>query len=159
LIACANCGQERWVRIIGGKPETTYCRLCTKKAKATGRRVVGKGGYIQIKLYPGDFFYSMARADGYVMEHRLVMAKHLGRPLELWEAVHHKNGNKADNRLENLELTDRRNHISDHNKGYQDGFGKGFTDGRLQKIKELTSEVANLKTELANLRNNTHQKI
>lgn len=40
-----------------------------------------------------------------IPEHRWVMMKFLKRPLEKWEYVHHKNKNRSDNRLENLELT------------------------------------------------------
>ena len=59
-----------------------------------------KRGYVLVKA-PG---HPMAMVTGYALEHRFVMSNHLGRPLLPTENVHHVNGVRDDNRIENLEL-------------------------------------------------------
>lgn len=65
-----------------------------------GRRIANKAGYVYI--YNPN--HPSATKEGYVMEHRLVMEKKIGRFLKKNEIVHHINGDTKDNRIENLEL-------------------------------------------------------
>lgn len=50
-------------------------------------------------------------------EHRVLMERHLGRKLEPWELVHHKDGNPQNNAIENLELVEWGAHTTEHHKG------------------------------------------
>lgn len=126
-VACPNCGKERWVRLNKGKPISILCTSCAGRLNGQlaltgkkgadchnwkGGRKTTRQGYIQVWASEDDFFATMRDKHGYIVEHRLVMAKHLGRCLQPWEIVHHKGvkhpsgsiANKQDNRIENLYL-------------------------------------------------------
>ena len=146
--ACVDCGKERWVSLVKGQPRNLGCWSCHVSHKRGENHPAWKGGrhkdnqnYIIIKLQPDDFFYPTANSVGYACEHRLVMAKHLGRNLHRWEIVHHKNGIRDDNRLENLELQTSSEHLRGHTRGYQDGYAKGLIDGRDKQLEELQREI------------------
>lgn len=71
-----------------------------EKARPGGSRFTMGSGYIKIHMPDAP----SANCDGYVLEHRIVMERMLGRNLNRGESVHHINGRRDDNRPENLEL-------------------------------------------------------
>ena len=69
-----------------------------------GGRIRNADGYIHVLAEDYPELSSMKSSNGYIPEHRLVMALHIGRPLSKKETVHHINGIPDDNRIENLQL-------------------------------------------------------
>ena len=151
-LACEDCGKERWFRLEKvNKSSGLVCRSCAPKLrrgdkhpKWKGGRCLTSAGYVLVKIYPEDFFYPMANSHGYVLEHRLVMAKHLGRCLQAWELVHHKDGIKDHDEYSNLKMTTKGSHSLEHSKGYRDGYAKGLLDGRDKQIAELKLQNGDL---------------
>ena len=176
LAPCQNCGKERRVQLLGGQPRRKLCRSCVRLGRQHSEDTIAKisgenssswkggrqstgHGYISVKLQPDDFFYPMADKRGYVLEHRLVVAKALGRCLHTWELVHHKGQrytgieNRSDNRYpENLELTIRGSHTREHSKGYRDGYRQGYQDAQNTKIEELSKQIRLLQWQVKNER-------
>lgn len=74
------------------------------------------------KLHHGYVIVTHQGKD--VEEHRVIMEKHLGRPLLPTEIVHHKNRVKTDNTISNLEIHTRGSHRATHN---EDRTGSGVT--------------------------------
>lgn len=69
-----------------------------------GGRCLDSQGYWRVRIEDDDPLAVMKLNDGYVAEHRLVMARKLGRPLKRHETVHHIDGNRENNAPENLQL-------------------------------------------------------
>jgi hypothetical protein len=129
---CDNCGVE-FSKVRNGKYDSdskSYCKSCISKFGVNrlagnagyeskiknklepkiGKVVIGKEGYPEVyigKSYP-------YRKGGYrsIRQHQYVMELHLNRALVKGEIVHHIDGNKTNNELENLYLTT----VHEHNK-------------------------------------------
>lgn len=115
--SCPKCRHERWIK---RNARGTCCQTCMHPPTRYGRdnnrwseskRTVTKSG-IRLYLDPYHPYFKMAHRCATnmhaVLEHRLVMAEHLGRCLESWEVVHHIDGNNCNNNLSNLLLLPHR---------------------------------------------------
>jgi|ERR1039458_2117593 hypothetical protein len=119
----------REISVRTGVGHTTVRRICDEyhvpmrsiaEAKARpGNTTIDNQGYVLEVVTRDDpiawpmSHHSRTVYASYVLQHRLVMARSIGRPLEATETVHHINGDRSDNRIENLELRS-----GNHGKGH-----------------------------------------
>lgn len=113
---CPNCNLKRWVEMnfLLVQVDKGICQKCSLSSVHSRNWRGGKhfdgNGYVFIWVDKDNFFYPMissskkCKCGGYVMEHRLVVAQSLGRCINPWEIVHHKNRIRNDNKIANLQL-------------------------------------------------------
>jgi hypothetical protein len=117
-LICKICKKEFYVKAV--RLRIKYkAQYCSRQCYGTAKRLKFSKHNGYIRIYAP--YHPFADCDGNVYEHRLVMEKYLGRFLKPTEEIHHINGNRADNRIENLQLFSTR---SEHLKLHKNAKGK-----------------------------------
>lgn len=110
-----------------GRKHTDEHRAAVSRARQGRKNPAWKGGrshrgdYAIVKLDADHPFAAMRDSQGYVPEHRLVMALAIGRVLRPEEEVHHIDDPKDDNRLENLMLFANKAEHTRHHRALERG--------------------------------------
>lgn len=108
------------------------------KKLGISRRAKRRKAYNGLKRETREGYILVYQDGKWVCEHRLVMEQYAGRKLDLVEVVHHINGNRADNRIKNLQLLQRGQHMKITRKERCGGCAVLKENRRLQaKIREL----------------------
>src|SRR3990167_7359467 len=118
---CPACGSDFTVypsQIKRG--EGTYCsRPCGNPAR--GRSGPANGNWRGGRFVRSDGYVAVwVSGRGYILEHPLVVERRIGRILRPGETVHHRDGNRSNNRDDNLELTTPSAHTSDYHPPQKD---------------------------------------
>jgi len=114
-VTCLQCGTSFPCKpSIARRDGTRFCSTeCRSRFHSGPQHPHWQGGRSHTQGY-----VTLRQPDGRkVREHRRVMAEHLGRPLARTELVHHRDGNRANNAIENLEVMTRGGHTRHHHAG------------------------------------------
>jgi len=109
ILTCEQCGVQYLVK-PSRKAKSRFCSVRCRANHDRGRQKVSGDVFV------GHNGYRLRKTNGLrEREHRLTVEEVLGRPLLPSEIVHHRNGNRSDNRPENLEVMSSRDHGLLHN--------------------------------------------
>ena len=118
---CSTHTQQRASGLIDDQGNQLREKKAWRRPRTTERWLMADG-YVLIEAPEG---HPRARHDGSVLEHRHVVEQYLGRYIEDWEIVHHKDGNRQNNIISNLELLDGRARKSEgHPPGHEVSSGE-----------------------------------
>jgi len=114
ITVCNDCGSEEGVATYKYAKFPGVCRQCMyrkHRSKPTwkGGKFIDKDGYVRVS---GMWEHHRVGRGGFVYEHIIVMENHLGREIKWPENVHHKDGDRSNNSIDNLEAMS----ISEHNR-------------------------------------------
>jgi len=137
IVVCPDCNGWHSVRAseLRRRKASGLCRPCSARRNSDnetrgpdhhfwkGGRIVDKNGYVLARrsLFSAEeqeILDGMFNPIDYIREHRATMALVLGRTLTPNEHIHHINGNKQDNRIDNLELIDHHGRTMCPNCGF-----------------------------------------
>jgi len=149
--ACLDCGSTIDVATTSRAKFRGFCRACIyrklrKNAMPRNGQALDKGGYVRIH---GHYDHPRSNKHGQVLEHHLVMEAHLGRLLADNEIVHHINGIKNDNNLENLLLLKRGEHMAHHGRvgGYRRLDGSTGGKGGVVRFIPVADDVVSVEND------------
>lgn len=160
-VTCPACLIVRWVSLSSIRSQikkaifTGRCKPCgMSSARRTAATRQGRSSWLSTSGYivvgrsflqtPSDFslFEAMKNRADQVFEHRLSLARHLGRPLRSDECVDHMNGDKTDNRAENLRLY----RVGRNDRGDTPGWGTFYDEWQRAeaRVRELEKQLESI---------------
>lgn len=111
IYTCSSCGEK----FHGARHGNTGYKFCSQSCSKSFMKGSNSLAYKDGSTINSAGYKCIKVGDKYLYEHRLIIEEHIGRKLTVNEVVHHKDGDKLNNSIENLQIMDKKEHDRLHN--------------------------------------------